>query len=915
MPTLRQNSFAGGEISPSLFGRVDQQKYATGLAKCQNMIVKRQGAVENRTGTFHHGLARQSNNNVRVLEFIVSTDVSYVIEIGDGGYFRIWQGGQHLPQPDTFDLDDVNQGTLTWTVGLTYDEGFAVVYNGVWYVCIDSDGSGVTPPDINTDSWYPNTTGIFEYPSPFTGDQVFEMHRAQSADVMTMTHEEVRTQDLIRYVAYALNSSGEQEYYQNTFKMENKNFAPIANPQNITASAGGTGNTYAYAVTAEGPDGQESVQGGSDEPPLNISGVTTGLVSTTITTSVNHDLVSGDPVIIVGNSTPDLDGVYFVTVVNATQFEIEFNSSGLTPATDGVVGKLFYRIVNVAEPAPSTPITVTWDRVNGAFRYAVYRQTNGVFGFIGYAKGETYDDTGGDPDLTSTPPQFNREFREPGDYPATVCYYQQRLALANSINNPERIDMSETGRYNYFQKKVPLPADGTVQIQLSGLRVNDVRAMVGLDNLAIFTETGEWFIAGDQDGSITPATINARQAGYNGSSRLQPAIVNNHAIYVQSRQTIIRSLAFNISSGGYQTTELSIFADHLFQDRTIVDWAWQQVPDSVLWCVLDNGTIAALTYIPEHEIWAWHTHQTDGLFKSVAVVPENDQDVTYFVVDRQVQGGSTRHIERLTRRDLSDPEAYCFLDGAGYFDGNNTDQSAYLAANRGPMGQNTWDYDDDLVVTRLGGSAFTAALVGNSWIIRNGDDSIIVDIIGITDPSTASVRARKTVPVDLRGFNSFDWCLMTDEITGLGYLEGKQVNVFGDGNVYGPFTVSAGTITLPQTVCKGYVGCGYLSQIETLNVEIITAETQIDKLKRPNRISMLVENTRGFWAGQKGAKDLWEYKQRRPEDNYDPIALKNGKAEIQISGRWDDDGRLVIEQRDPLPLTILSLAGNIQIGD
>lgn len=45
-----QVSFAGGVVSPAMFGRVDDQKYKTGLAKCENFVCSPQGAVFNRPG-------------------------------------------------------------------------------------------------------------------------------------------------------------------------------------------------------------------------------------------------------------------------------------------------------------------------------------------------------------------------------------------------------------------------------------------------------------------------------------------------------------------------------------------------------------------------------------------------------------------------------------------------------------------------------------------------------------------------------------------------------------------------------------------------------------------------------------------------------------------------------------------------
>ena len=50
MGSLRQFSFVGGELDPSLHGRADLQHYNYGLKTCKNFLVMRQGGVRNRPG-------------------------------------------------------------------------------------------------------------------------------------------------------------------------------------------------------------------------------------------------------------------------------------------------------------------------------------------------------------------------------------------------------------------------------------------------------------------------------------------------------------------------------------------------------------------------------------------------------------------------------------------------------------------------------------------------------------------------------------------------------------------------------------------------------------------------------------------------------------------------------------------------
>ena len=57
-----------------------------------------------------------------------------------------------------------------------------------------------------------------------------------------------------------------------------------------------------------------------------------------------------------------------------------------------------------------------------------------------------------------------------------------------------------------------------------------------------------------------------------------------------------------------------------------------------------------------------------------------------------------------------------------------------------------------------------------------------------------------------------------------------------------------------------------------------------------------------------------EIKPRFDSDNYDPIALKTYKQEVIIDPQWSKGGGLRIEQRDPLPMTILSVIPQIDVG-
>jgi len=135
-------------------------------------------------------------------------------------------------------------------------------------------------------------------------------------------------------------------------------------------------------------------------------------------------------------------------------------------------------------------------------------------------------------------------------------------------------------------------------------------------------------------------------------------------LFVQSGGNIVRDLGYDYYSNSYDGQELSLFASHLFEGKQIVDMAYSKEPYRILWCVMDDGAICALTYNQKQKIAAWHTHTTQGLFESVATIRENNEDIAYFVIKREVNGQTVRYIERFKTRVVKDLSNAFFLDCA-----------------------------------------------------------------------------------------------------------------------------------------------------------------------------------------------------------------------------------------------------------
>lgn len=111
-------SFGGGEVTPEFFGRIDDNKFQTGLATCRNFIVLPHGPVANRPGTYFVREAKDSATRTRLIPFVYAFDQMMVIEFSVG-VFRFHALGQTL-------LD----GAVPYEVEHEYleDELFEVAY-------------------------------------------------------------------------------------------------------------------------------------------------------------------------------------------------------------------------------------------------------------------------------------------------------------------------------------------------------------------------------------------------------------------------------------------------------------------------------------------------------------------------------------------------------------------------------------------------------------------------------------------------------------------------------------------------------------------------------------------------------------------------------------------------------------------
>lgn len=155
------------------------------------------------------------------------------------------------------------------------------------------------------------------------------------------------------------------------------------------------------------------------------------------------------------------------------------------------------------------------------------------------------------------------------------------------------------------------------------------------------------------------------------------------------------------------------------------------------------------------------------------------------------------------------------------------------------------------------------------------------------------------------------------EVNDLTWLEGESVAILADGNVLPEQVVKNGKITLSEKhgFSVVHVGLPIDAQIKTLPIEFQGQDgNYISRKKRVGNLSILFKNTRGGLYGLDETK-LDEIKWRSTEGYDQPTRLYTGKKKIVLpAASWDETQQLIIRQDAPLPMTVLAIVPEIVPG-
>lgn len=522
-------------------------------------------------------------------------------------------------------------------------------------------------------------------------------------------------------------------------------------------------------------------------------------------------------------------------------------------------------------------------------------------------------------------------------FPRAVSFFEDRLFFAGTPELPQSWWASKSGAFENFRpydddgsSGFTIAADSAIFNTINSDKQNAIEWMLGQETLFAGTRGGEFTIEGANiEQGIQPGNLFVKKRASFGSRKdVQAVAVDTVVLFVQRAGRRIRELAFRIDVDQYVAPDMNRMSREAVFGR-IREMSYQQEPNRVLWCAMEDGTFASFTYEREERVTAWATHTLGGasvLVESVAVVPSpnDDEDEVWEVVNRTFSDDTTQAIEVFN--DFWDRtqvlEETIYLDSVISFSNTKHEVTA-RALSIPPAVDPTILYSAPhgfVVGQRIecAENPLDTSLVGKQYIVdavpdplrttlddSSGDTILNIDLV----PNTgAQMRATQT------------------EVTGAIHLAGQTVGLVTGGKVQPDVTVNGvGTFTLPNPAGQGYIGHRYESRLRTNRIEAGAADGVAQgKTKRTHRIVIRLDQTgEGLFIGTNlddpgvdAVMDAVELTLYETVGLDQAIPLFDGDTKsITLPGKYDQEGTIALRHSEPLPCTIIALFPQLNVQD
>jgi len=933
-------SFAAGELAPSLYGRTDLAKYHVGAALLQNYFVDYRGGASSRSGTSFIGQCKDSTTPNRLIPFSFSTIQNYALVFGNNTMRVVKDGGLVLEASDAI-TGIPNAGTCVIATTNAYSVGDLVYLNNIGgmtqlnerYATVSAaTGSQVTLLDmyganINTTAYGAYTSGgtisrVYTLTTPYAASDLALLKFAQSANVMTLTHNS--------YTPQVLTRSGDASW-----TITSVSFVPASTaPAGVTvANTAGSGTTYPntfydYVATA--------VVNGVESLPSNVA-ATGGIYALGQNTGAHNTV-----------TIPSVTGAELYNI-----YRTQENLSATVPlgALYGYVGAVTPAATNTfidnnilpdftnCPPQAYNPFTVA-----GNPGCVTYYQERQAFGGMANAPEQI--------DFSKSGDFFNMNYSipsKPDDNIEITISSLQVNAIKYMIPMQSLIVLTSSGAWK---------VDGGTASAITPTQVSATsQAYNGCSDIQPITINYDILYVQAKGAGVRDLSYNFYVNLYTGTdiTMLSNHLFYGHQIlnwcYAEEPWKIVwcvREDGVLLSLTYLKEQDVQAWAHHNTQGKFLSVCSVSEGSEDAVYAIVGrmiNGQYlqyierfesrfmggdptlqipgSATVGLPADVTRAWCVDaglQYPLTYPAATLTPVGAQSNNVIWGVDNIFGGS--NYGPLTSVSVTDPTGSGalfttttvggVLSVAVFAPGQNYTNPVFVIYD--PSGAGSGAVFQAILaspqIMSPSASVFTSLTVGDVVRINNGMGVVLAEgggaiTVNMINPMTNSYPALPgawscTAPVTV--------------VAGLDHLDGEMVSILADGNVEASRMVVAGSITLDQPATAITIGLGFTCQLQTLYIDIEGGPTVQSKRKTIPAVTVRMQDSRGLSVGP-DFNTLTEIKERTTQPMGQPIPLFTGDQRVVTESVWTVGGQVCVQNNYPLPSTILALIPEIYVGD
>ncbi len=441
-------------------------------------------------------------------------------------------------------------------------------------------------------------------------------------------------------------------------------------------------------------------------------------------------------------------------------------------------------------------------------------------------------------------------------HPISGAFFRNRFCFLINTETGPNVCMSMSGDYNNFSDLDvgEVTAETAITVPVLNNEFNEGKWLYAKDVLFVGTGASEFYIDSmTASAAMAADNVKISQISQVGSKAIMPVSVGKHVFFSDRYGLSLRDLMYDYYNEGYDQTDISIFGKHLFASRLIA-MSYQEVPDKILWCLMNDGQLIGMTFSSEQEVVAFSRHDFSGKVESLAIVPnlEDCHDDVWIEVKRNIDSKTVRTIEKM---EHGIPQ---FLPDSVYGE-ENIDERLRL---EGEYIKNQALYLDSAI----------------NFNRKVGDEIDVID--------------------------------------GLEHLEGEKVKIFADGAICNEQVVIDGKVKISKNNVH-VVGLPIKSQFIPQYIFIGNESgSGIGQRQKINHVLLVLYMSGGGKIGQ-NEKMLQDIYYRNVDEVMNKSQeLFSGHKEILFNGMTninEKGAQILIENDSPLPMNILAIIPYIDV--